>query len=136
MTQDVSISPELIGQLIDGTIDNDNAQRLLRLERKDKGRFFQYIEALQQRVAWQEKILLRLGDKLYIVASAPGKRVVKCACGHEFGADASGSLRARNVPPTQLLSALGRCGPATAAAGASGRVVLRMEGPRAVLGAG
>ena len=85
MTQDVSISPELIGQLIDGTIDNDNAQRLLRLERKDKGRFFQYIEALQQRVAWQEKILLRLGDKLYIVASAPGKRVVKCACGHEFG---------------------------------------------------
>lgn len=85
MSNDVSISQELIGQLIDGTIDNDNAQRLLRLERKDKDRFFKYIDALQQRVTWPDRILLRLGDKLYIVRNAQGARVVKCACGHEFG---------------------------------------------------
>jgi acetone carboxylase gamma subunit len=85
MSQDTHISSELIGQLIDGTIDQDNVLRLLRLERKDKGRFFQYIEALQQRVSWPEKILLRLGDKLYIVRNAQGRRVVKCNCGHELG---------------------------------------------------
>lgn len=85
MSHDVSISQDLIGQLIDGTIDDDNAQRLLRLERKDKDRFFKYIDALQQRVSWPDRILLRLGDKLYIVRNAQGARVVKCQCGHEFG---------------------------------------------------
>lgn len=85
MSDDASISPELIGQLIDGTIDSDNVQRLLRLERKDKDRFFKYLQALQSRVTWSDRILLRLGDKLYIVRNAQGGRVVKCDCGHEFG---------------------------------------------------
>lgn len=85
MSNDVIISQELIGQLIDGTIDSDNAQRLLRLERKDKDRFFSYIAALQQRVEWPDQILLRLGDRLYIVRNGSGQRVVKCQCGHEFG---------------------------------------------------
>lgn len=85
MSQDASISQDLIGQLIDGRIDDDNAQRLLRLERKDKDRFFKYLDALQQRVPWPERILLRLGDKLYVVHDADGARVVKCHCGHVFG---------------------------------------------------
>jgi len=84
MNSDFGISQDLIGQLIDGTIDDDNAQRLLRLERKDKDRFFKYLDALQQRVAWPERILLRLGDKLYVVRDAAA-RVVKCQCGHVFG---------------------------------------------------
>lgn len=85
MSQEASIDRELIGQLIDGTIDDDNAQRLLRLERKDKDRFFKYLDALQARVAWPERILLRLGDKLYVVHDAANGRVVKCQCGHVFG---------------------------------------------------
>ncbi len=82
---EAAIGVDLVGQLIDGTIDADNVQRLLRMERKDKDRFFKYIEALQARVVWPDPILLRLGDSLYIVHKPAGGRVVKCRCGHEFG---------------------------------------------------
>lgn len=80
-----AVSRELIAQLVDGTIDEDNAQRLRKMPRKDRERFFNYLAVLQERVTWPERILLRLGDKLYIVARPPGERLVKCACGHEFG---------------------------------------------------
>jgi acetone carboxylase gamma subunit len=79
------ISQDLIAQLVEGRIDDDNVTRLLKLPRKDADRFQKYIAVLQARVAWQEPILLRLGDNLYIVRNASGGRVVKCACGHEFG---------------------------------------------------
>ena len=85
MNEQAPISQELIEQLVDGTIDAENAQRLLKLDRKDKARFFNYIEVLQLRVAWQDRILLRLGDKLYIVINDKKERVCKCECGHEFG---------------------------------------------------
>ena len=85
MSEEASVSHELIEQLIDGTIDNENATRLIKMERKDKGRFLNYIAVLQQRVAWPDKILLRLGDKLYIVINDKKERVCKCECGHEFG---------------------------------------------------
>lgn len=80
-----AVSKELIRQLIDGTIDEDNSERLLKMPRKDKARFFNYIAVLQERVNWAERILLRIGDRLYIVAKASGERVVKCDCGQEFG---------------------------------------------------
>lgn len=85
MSNDYAVSRELIGQLVDGTIDQDNSERLLKMPRKDKARFFNYIAVLQERVKWPERILLRIGDHLYIVAKAQGERVVKCDCGHEFG---------------------------------------------------
>jgi len=84
MSTEASVSKELIEQLIDGNIDAENATRLLRMERKDKARFFNYLAVLQDRVSWDDKILLRLGDKLYIVANSRGERVSKCECGHEF----------------------------------------------------
>ena len=40
---------------------------------------------LQSRVSWTDQILLRLGDRLYVVRNAAGQRTVKCDCGHEFG---------------------------------------------------
>lgn len=79
------VSKALIEQLVDGNIDAENATRLLKMERKDKERFFNYLEVLQDRVSWNDRILLRLGDKLYIVLNADKQRVVKCDCGHEFG---------------------------------------------------
>ncbi|MCZ6893712.1 MAG: acetone carboxylase subunit gamma [Gammaproteobacteria bacterium] len=85
MTDVPAVSKDLIRQLVDGTIDDDNAERLLKLPRKDKDRFFNYIEVLQERVPWQDKILLRLGDKLYVVLNANGDRVVQCECGNDFG---------------------------------------------------
>lgn len=85
MSRDAAVSKDLIRQLVDGTIDADNAERLMRMPRKDQARFFNYLEVLQERVSWPDRILLRLGDKLYIVRNAQGARVVKCECGHEFG---------------------------------------------------
>jgi acetone carboxylase gamma subunit len=85
MAIESGISKDLVAQLVDGTIDDGNANRLLRLPRKDKDRFFKYIEVLQSRATWPDRILLRLGDKLYVVRNANGQRVVKCECGHEFG---------------------------------------------------
>ena len=84
MSSDTNVSRELIEQLIDGSIDAENATRLLKMERKDKDRFFNYVAVLQERVTWNDQILLRLGDKVYIVLNEKKQRVVKCECGHEF----------------------------------------------------
>lgn len=85
MSDGVNVDIDLIRQLVDGTIDDDNAERLLKLPRKDKDRFFKYIAVLQERVAFDDRILLRLGDKLYIVQKEKGQRVTQCECGHNFG---------------------------------------------------
>jgi acetone carboxylase, gamma subunit len=52
---------------------------------KDPDRFDKYVQILQDRVPWDEKILLPLALNLNIVQKADGERVVKCDCGHEFG---------------------------------------------------
>ncbi len=85
MSTETGISTALIAQLVEGQIDDDNTTRLQRLPRKDLDRFVKYIQVLQARVAWPDQILLRLGDKLYVVRNARNQRVVKCDCGYEFG---------------------------------------------------
>ena len=52
---------------------------------KDPDRFDKMVAIHQSRVAWKEPILLPYGENLYIVQKVAGARVVKCACGHEFG---------------------------------------------------
>ena len=54
-------------------------------EFKDANRFDHYIKVLQERVPWDEPILLPIGEHLYIVQKDDGERVVKCDCGREFG---------------------------------------------------
>ena len=51
---------------------------------KDQGRFATMIAILQDRVAWEDPILLPIGEHLFIVEKNNG-RLVKCTCGHEFG---------------------------------------------------
>jgi len=80
-----SVDKGLIRQMVDGVISKENARRLLAMERKDHDRFWNYLEVLQERVKWDDRILLRLTDHLYIVHKTKGGRVVKCDCGHEFG---------------------------------------------------
>lgn len=79
------VDKDLVRQLVDAEISTENARRLIGMEKKDKGRFWTYLEVLQSRVSWSEKILLRLNDHLYVVHKPGGARVVKCDCGHEFG---------------------------------------------------
>lgn len=42
------------------------------------------LEILQEKVSWEEPILLPLHEHLYIVSKV-GERIVKCDCGYEFG---------------------------------------------------
>lgn len=79
------VSKQLLRQLVDGDISRDDARELLKMNPKDAERFWTYLEVLQQRVPWPERILLRLSDHLYVVAKADGGRVVKCDCGQELG---------------------------------------------------
>jgi len=75
----------LVEQLIEGTISREDARSLLKMDQKDPERFWTYLEALQERVSWDDTILLRITDHLYIVRKDGGARVVKCDCGQEFG---------------------------------------------------
>ena len=52
---------------------------------KDLDRFEKYIAVLQERVPWNDKILLPLGPHLFIVQKAEGSRVTKSTSGYEFG---------------------------------------------------
>ena len=71
--------------LVEGQLNWEDAKKAMRLRPKDKDRFWKYLEVLQQRVPWKDKILLRISDHLYVVAKPGNQRVVKCDCGHEFG---------------------------------------------------
>jgi acetone carboxylase, gamma subunit len=83
---DIDVTKEMLADLIDGKLEDDYVQRLQRLRRKDETRLLRYLEVLQDRVPWPNRILLRLNDHLYIVRREDGTgRIVKCDCGHEFG---------------------------------------------------
>jgi acetone carboxylase, gamma subunit len=73
--------------------------RAIQSSYKDADRFDKYVQLLQDRVPWQERIVLPFGEHLFIVlkqnGAAPavagsedelphGRYVVKCKCGHEF----------------------------------------------------
>jgi len=82
---EVNIDKDLVRQLIDGTISLENSTHLLRMKKKDKSRFHTYVEVLQDRVDWNDKILMRMADHIFVVLKNNGERVVKCTCGQEFG---------------------------------------------------
>ena len=73
-----------IADLIDGTIDPDTLHKMLSTP-KDEGRFETYLSILQERVPWDDRIILPLGPKLYIVQEKGTHRwVVKSEAGHVF----------------------------------------------------
>ena len=72
-----------IGELIDGTLEFYQLKDMMT-GHKDPERFEIYREVLQDRVSWDDPILLPYGLHLYIVQKANGDRIVKCDCGHEF----------------------------------------------------
>src|SRR5512136_1719948 len=80
----VQYTKQEIADLINGKLPFPNVHKMLA-SFKDPGRFDAYLEILQERVPWKERILLPYGLHLYIVQKDDGRRVVKCDCGHEFG---------------------------------------------------
>ena len=76
-------SKEVIRDLMSGQLPWPQTKRIMSAY-KDEDRFFKVLEVLQDRVSWPEKILLPVGEHLFIV-QAKKARVTKCECGHEFG---------------------------------------------------
>lgn len=74
---------ELIADLIDAKLPWPDTKRIMSAF-KDPGRFETVVEILQEKVEWDEQILMPLGEHLYVVQKG-SERPVKCDCGHEFG---------------------------------------------------
>lgn len=72
-----------IERLVDGKLPWPRVQEIMK-GAKDSDRFDKWLQILQGRVSWPEKILLPLTPDLFIVQKG-GERIVKCRCGHEFG---------------------------------------------------
>ena len=72
-------------RLIEGKLPWEEVKKVIRDSDDDTERFTKYIEILQEKVSWEDRILLRISDHLYIVLKDNGQRVVKCDCGQELG---------------------------------------------------
>ncbi len=85
MERDDRFNKENLRRLVEGTLHWEEVKKAIRLSPKDNDRFWKYLEVLQEKVPWDDKVLLRISDHLYIVAKEGGGRVTKCDCGYEFG---------------------------------------------------
>lgn len=75
---------EQIANLVDGTLDWETTLRMLSMP-KDGERFEMYLDALQRKLGWKDRIILPLGPHLYIVQQQASKKwVTQCDCGHVF----------------------------------------------------
>ena len=74
---------DVLKDLVEGNLD-PVALRAMQSSPKEAGRFRAVLEIEQERVPWNDKILLPIGEGLYIVENEDG-RVVKHVCGQEFG---------------------------------------------------
>jgi acetone carboxylase, gamma subunit len=96
-----SYPPNVIADLIASRLPWEQTKRIMS-DYKDADRFEKYIEVLQTSVPWKERILLPIGEHLYIVQKG-ADRIVKCDCGQEFGDyrqnwKLSALIRVRNTP--------------------------------------
>ena len=78
-----TLTREDLSDLMSGRLPWPRTKRIMSAF-KDEDRFFKMIAILQERVAWQERILLPLGEHLHVVDKG-GEWVSKCSCGQEFG---------------------------------------------------
>jgi acetone carboxylase gamma subunit len=88
MTQSVASSDgskrDRVRELIEGVLPLDQLADMQR-ETKTGDRVDIVIAIEQDRVSWDDRILVPLQENLYVVERADGARVVKCLCGQEFG---------------------------------------------------
>jgi acetone carboxylase gamma subunit len=79
----ITTDKDTIRKLIDGDLGWDTLENEVLPDPKDPDRFQKTREILQERVDWDNPILVPLNDHLYVVGAEDG-RIVKCDCGHEF----------------------------------------------------
>jgi acetone carboxylase gamma subunit len=78
-----SYPTNVVSDLIAGRLPWDQTKQVMS-DYKDADRFDKYLEVLQAAMPWQERILLPIGEHLFIVQKG-SERVVKSDCGQEFG---------------------------------------------------
>ncbi|MGH2990329.1 MAG: acetone carboxylase subunit gamma [Solirubrobacterales bacterium] len=91
----MKLDSETLRDLVDERLPRSQV-RAIQSSYKDPDRFDQYVELLQERVGWDERIVLPFGEHLYIIAAgdrespaggagpAETQYLIKCDCGHEF----------------------------------------------------
>lgn len=85
MSDNNIVTKENLKLLMQGELPLDMAHEMCRMPNKDEDRFRKYIEILQEMVPWDDRILVRVSEHLFVVAKDDGQRIVKCDCGHEYG---------------------------------------------------
>jgi acetone carboxylase, gamma subunit len=73
-----------IAEMVDGNLPWTRLKDMMS-GFKDADRFDKYVEVLQERVPWDDPIVLPIGPHLYIVRKADGSLVTKSTSGYEFG---------------------------------------------------
>jgi acetone carboxylase, gamma subunit len=79
----VNLDRETLRDLVDEKLPRARV-RAIQSGYKDADRFEKYVALLQERVSWDDPIVLPFGEHLSIVSKGGGAYVVKCDCGHEF----------------------------------------------------
>jgi acetone carboxylase gamma subunit len=74
----------VLAGLVDGTVPGAQLREMM-VSFKDPDRFDEMVAIYQERVPWDDRILLPYGESLFIVEAPGGERVVRCECGHDFG---------------------------------------------------
>ena len=74
---------DVIKKLVEGKLPLPEIQKIQN-EPKDPDRFEKYLRVLQEKVKWDDEIVMRVHEHLYIVRKE-GNYIVKCDCGYEFG---------------------------------------------------
>ena len=80
---EISYSKDVIRDLVEAKLPWEQVKQIISAY-KDEDRFDKYLDVLQEKMPWKERILLPLTDELYIVEKGD-RSVVKCSCGFEFG---------------------------------------------------
>jgi len=79
----VKLDKDTLRDLVDEKLPRGHV-RAIQSAYKDTDRFDKYVEILQERVPWSDRIVLPFGEHLYVVGKGGGSYVIKCDCGHEF----------------------------------------------------
>jgi N-methylhydantoinase B len=77
-----TIEAETLGAMLDGRLDRGTIKDI-QSGYKDPDRFDKWLAVLQERVPYDEPIVLPVGEGLNIVRSG-GNLVIRCDCGHDF----------------------------------------------------
>jgi len=83
-TEEVESTKKTLADLLEGNLSLEEIIEIVR-KPKDKNRFETLLEIEQERVTWDDSILVVLQEHLYVVRKADKSRIVKCSCGQEFG---------------------------------------------------